>query len=315
MGTASGSYSVVTGAASGIGRDVARRLVAEGRRVVTTDRDAAGLASLTDELGDAVLTDATLDVSDHDAVMAWGERLVAEHGAPEEVFHVAGIAIWGDPTRLPHDKWQRVIDVNLMGTVNVVEALVPAMADAPVLDGRERRRWFGLLPGRRRRRHLCCVSSAAGFLGLPWHAAYAASKGGVLGLCEVLRFDLAPSGIEVHVAVPGAVDTPLVRTIDIDGVDQSVSRVAKAKGLFQGLAVTPAEAAESLVTGVRRGRYLIYTSADIRLGRWAQVNMPWAYRGVMRLLNRGLRWAARDAVVPRPAPEAVAPHPATEATR
>jgi len=294
----SNGYSVVTGAASGIGREVARTLAGEGRRLALTDRDEEGLASLRTELEDAtpgsVVDVSALDVTDHEAVSSWGAALVDAHGAPEEVFHVAGIAIWGDPTTLPHDKWTKVIEVNLIGTVNVVESLVPPMSTAPALTGREGRRLFGLLPGRKRSRHLCCVSSAAGFLGLPWHGAYAASKGGVLGLCEVLRFDLASSGIAVHCAVPGAVDTPLVRTIDIDGVDQSTPRVARAKGLFQGIAVTPEEAASSIVGGVRKGRYLLYTSPDIRVGRWAQVNMPWAYRGVMRLLNRGLRWAAKD---------------------
>jgi hypothetical protein len=91
------------------------------------------------------------------------------------------------------------------------------------------------------------------------------------------------------------VDTPLVRTIDIDGVDADAPRVTRVRGLFRGIAVTPEKAARKIVGGVRRNRYLIYTSADIRVGRWAQVNMPWAYRAVMRLLNRGLRWAAADA--------------------
>lgn len=300
MGGQAAGYSVVTGAASGIGRAVALRLAGEGRRLALTDRDAAGLASLRVELTDGgdgapatVLDTTVLDLTDHDAVTAWGASLVEHHGAPDEVFHVAGIAVWGDPTTLPHDKWTRVIDVNLTGTVNVVGSLVPAMASAPALTGRGPRRLAGLLPGRRRRRHLCCVSSAAGFLGLPWHAAYAASKSGVLGMCEVLRFDLAPAGIDVHVAVPGAVDTPLVATIDIDGVDPAAPRVATVRNLFRGIAVSPEKAAAAIVGGVRRGRYLIYTSADIRVGRWATVNMPWAYRGVMRLLNRGLRWAAR----------------------
>lgn len=269
-----GGYCVVTGAASGIGRAVALLLAGEGRRVAVTDRDAAGVASVRDELPDAVLDATVLDITDHDAVDRWASGLVAEHGAPAEVYHVAGIAVWGDPRTLPHDEWTKVIDVNLMGTVNVVEALVPAMAEAPG------------------RCDLCCVSSAAGFLGLPWHGAYAASKGGVLGMCEVLRFDLAPHGVNVHCAVPGAVDTPLVRTIDIDGVDADAPRVARVRGLFRGIAVTPEKAARKIVGGVRRNRYLIYTSADIRVGRWAQVNLPWAYRAVMRLLNRGLRWAA-----------------------
>lgn len=272
-------YSVVTGAASGIGRAVALLLAGEGRRLAVTDRNAGELVSMCEVLRttspDAVTDSTVLDITDHGAVDRWASRLVADHGAPDEVFHVAGIAVWGDPRTLPDEKWRRVIDVNLLGTVNVVEALVPAMAEAPG------------------RRDLCCVSSAAGFLGLPWHTAYAASKGGVLGMCEVLRFDLAPHDVAVHCAVPGAVDTPLVHTIDIDGVDTAAPRVAKAKGLFRGIAVTPEQAARKIVRGVRKGRYLIYTSADIRIGRWAQVNMPWAYRAVMRLLNRGLRWAAK----------------------
>ena len=79
-----------------------------------------------------------------------------------------------------------------MGTIHMVEALTPSMADA----GRGK---------------LVMVSSAAGILGLPWHGAYSASKAGIIGLGEVLRFDLPPKGIDVHVIAPGAVDTPLVR--------------------------------------------------------------------------------------------------------
>ncbi|MDN6259662.1 MAG: SDR family oxidoreductase, partial [Corynebacterium sp.] len=272
---------VVTGAASGIGREVALRLAREGHEVALVDRDETGLdATARDVTGirpGALLDDQVLDLTDIDEVRAWASRITGEFGAPDEVFHVAGIAIWGDPRTLPHDKWVKVIDVNLMGTVHVVEALVPAMAEAGKIG-----------TGRHARpRRLCCVSSAAGFIGLPWHAAYAASKGGVLGMCEVLRFDLAPHGVSVHVAVPGAVDTPLVRTIDVDGVDKSAKRVAKVTKLFQGHAASPAEAADRIVDGTRKGRYMVYTSVDIRVGRWAQVNMPWAYRAVMRLLNRG----------------------------
>ncbi|MDN6386699.1 MAG: SDR family oxidoreductase [Corynebacterium sp.] len=278
---------VVTGAASGIGREVALRLAREGHEVALVDRDETGLdATARDVTGirpGALLDDQVLDLTDIDEVRAWASRVTGEFGAPDEVFHVAGIAIWGDPRTLPHDKWVKVIDVNLMGTVHVVEALGPAMAEAGKIG-----------TGRHARpRRLCCVSSAAGFIGLPWHAAYAASKGGGLGMCEVLRFDLAPHGVSVHVAVPGAVDTPLVRTIDVDGVDKSAKRVAKVTKLFQGHAASPAEAADRIVDGTRKGRYMVYTSVEIRVGRWAQVNMPWAYRAVMRLLNRGFRWASQ----------------------
>ena len=279
-------FAIVTGAASGIGRALAISLAGDGYRVAIADRNGEGLRSTIDAARRAAagnnpnpepVVDATaLDVSDWDAVRGWAQRLVGKHGAPHEVHHAAGISVWGDPTNLPHEKWKGCIDINLMGTIHMVEAMTPAMADA----GRGK---------------LVMVSSAAGILGLPWHGAYSASKAGIIGLGEVLRFDLPPKGIDVHVVAPGAVDTPLVRTIDIHGIDREAPRVANATKLFQGHAISPAEAAAIIRTDVAKGKYLITTSHDVGLGRWAQVNMPWAYRGVMKALNRGLRWAAEGA--------------------
>lgn len=279
--------AVVTGAASGIGRGLAISLAGDGYRVAMADRNAVGLADTAEAArrasgpGRSPIVDSTeLDIADFDAVTEWGGRVVEKHGAPMEVYNAAGISVWGDPTTLPHAKWRGVIDVNLMGTIHVVEAFTPAMADA----GRGR---------------LVCVSSAAGILGLPWHGAYSASKAGVLGLCEVLRFDLAPKGISVHAVAPGAVDTPLVRTIDIDGIDRNAKRVANATKLFQSHAISPAKAAAIIRYEVAAGTYLVTTSHDVPVGRWAQVNMPWAYRGVMKALGRGLRWAAEGAEIDR----------------
>ncbi|MFC3850904.1 SDR family oxidoreductase [Corynebacterium hansenii] len=279
--------AVVTGAASGIGRGLAISLAGDGWRVAMADRNPAGLADTAEAARRAagpgnhpVVDSAELDIADFDAVKGWADGVVAKHGAPRDVYNAAGISVWGDPTTLPHAKWRGVIDINLMGTIHIVEAFTPSMADA----GRGR---------------LVCVSSAAGILGLPWHGAYSASKAGVLGLCEVLRFDLAPKGISVHAVVPGAVDTPLVRTIDIDGIDRDAPRVTKATKLFRNHAISPAKAAAIIRYEVDAGTYLIPTSPDVPVGRWAQVNMPWAYRGAMKLLNRGLRWAADGAAADR----------------
>lgn len=238
-------YAVITGAASGIGREIARQIAQRGLALVVTDRDEDRLATLVDELERACgnrspILDATpLDISDHDAVHDWAEQIM-------------------------------------------VRAWTPAMANAGALA-----------PGRRgKKRTFMAISSAAAIIGLPWHAAYSASKAGVLGMCEVLRFDLAPHGVSVHVAVPGAVDTPLVRTVDIDGVDRSQPRVARLTKLFQRHAITPEKAAQKIIRGVDRDKFLIPTSADVPLARVAKVLAPWAYRGVMRGLNRGFRWAA-----------------------
>lgn len=278
-------FAVVTGAASGIGREVALQLAQRGYTVAISDRDEAGLAFTADSInaaGRTVADSRVVDVTDVNAVKSWADDIVAAHGVPDQIHHVAGIAIWGDVRTMPHEKWQRVIDVNLMGSVHMVEAFAPKLMESRPVRQR-----------RRDRRKFVFVSSAAGIIGLPWHAAYSASKGGVLGMCEVLRFDMAPYGVDVHAVAPGAVDTPLVRTIDIHGVDRSKPRIEKATALFQGHAVSPSEAAQKILRGVDKGKYLINTSGDIPLARWAQVNAPWAYKGAMKALNAGFRWASK----------------------
>jgi len=272
-----GRLCVVTGAASGIGRSTALRLAGAGARLALTDRDAAGLATvatLCRERGAEVLVEEVLDITEHEAVDAFGRRVVDAHGAPEGVFHVAGVSAWGRPDQLEHRHWRSMVEIDLMGTVHVVEAFVPAMMTA-------------------RRGHLVLVSSAAGLLGLPWHAAYSAAKFGVRGIAEVLRFDLEPYDVDVHLVCPGGVDTPLVGTVEIAGVDRDDPRVAGTVARFRRHAVTADRAAEAMLEGVARGRYLVFTSPDIRLAAAAQNLCPPAYRAAMRLLNREISKVAK----------------------
>ncbi|MBB1024785.1 SDR family oxidoreductase, partial [Dietzia sp. DQ12-76] len=255
----------------GIGRAVAIGLAGEGASLVLTDRDAAGLDSAAGACRDAggtLLASEALDITDHEAVMRFGEGVVAAHGAPHAVFHVAGNSAWGRPDLLEHRVWRSMVEVNLMGTIHVVEAFVPAMMAA------------------RRPAALVMVSSAAGLLGLPWHAAYSAAKFGIRGIAEVLRFDLAPYQIGVHLVCPGGVDTPLVETVEIAGVDRSDPKVAKTVDQFRRHAVTPEVAASKTIEGVRKGRYIVYTSPDIRLAFAAQKFAPPLYILAMKLLSR-----------------------------
>ena len=269
---------MVTGAASGIGRAAALRLADEGARLVLTDLNAEGLASAEQACRDAgapVLVAEALDLTNHEAVMAFGARVVADSGAPDAIFHVAGNSAWGRPDLLEHRIWRSMVEVNLMGTIHVVEAFVPAMMTA------------------RRPAALVLVSSAAGLLGLPWHAAYSAAKFGIRGVAEVLRFDLAPYDIGVHLVCPGGVDTPLVETVEIAGVDRSDPEVARTVDQFRRHAVTPDQAAEKMLEGVRKGRYIVYTSPDVRIGFAAQKFAPPLYRLAMMALHRRLAKAGR----------------------
>lgn len=277
-----GRRCLLTGAASGIGRATALRLARDGAELFLTDRDADGLETTVADaraLGAKVSMYRALDISDYDAVVQFAADVHRAHPAMDVVMNIAGVSAWGTVDRLTHQHWKSMVDVNLMGPIHVIETFVPPMIAA------------------RRGGHLVNVSSAAGVVALPWHAAYSASKYGLRGLSEVLRFDLARHRIGVSVVVPGAVKTSLVHTVQIAGVDRDDPNVQKWTDRFAGHAVPPEKVAERILTGVRRNRYLVYTSPDIRALYLFKRTMWWPYSVAMRQVNvlfsRALRPARR----------------------
>ncbi|MGK8522470.1 SDR family oxidoreductase [Nocardia asteroides] len=267
-----GKTCLITGAASGLGRSTALAAAAKGASLVLTDIAAEGLARTAAEARDAGATvhlATAADVSDYDQVVALAAEAHEAVGSVDIVMNVAGIATWGTVDRLTHSQWRRTIDIDLMGPIHVIEAFVPPMIAAG------------------RGGHVVNVSSAAGLFGLPWHAPYSAGKFGLRGVSEVLRFDLARHRIGVSLVCPGAMATPMVDSVDIAGVDRTDEAVRRGVALFMRHAVTPEAAARSIVRGVERNRYLVFTSPDIRVGFWAQRYFPPAYNVAMR----GLNWA------------------------
>lgn len=272
----------LTGAASGIGRATAIQAAEAGAVLFLTDVDQQGLVDVVAEITEAggdVAYASPVDISDHDSVRAMAAEITADHGSMDVVMNIAGIASWGTITAMPHSTWQRVVDVNLMGPISVLEYLVPPMIEAG------------------RGGHVVNVSSAAGVIGMPWHAAYSASKFGLRGVSEVLRFDLARHGIGVSLVCPGGVDTGLTETVDIAGVDNASPQFRNLQAHFKKRAVSPEQAASAVLRGVRKNKYWVYTSADIRLAHLAQRYFPAGYNLAMtvfnRVANRGLPQVGR----------------------
>ena len=282
-----GKRVLVTGAASGIGRAVALRSARDGATLYLTDINAEGLAATVADARSAgadVAEYRVLNIADYDAVAGFAADIHARHPAMDVVMNVAGVSAWGTVDRLSHRQWRAMVEVNLMGPIHVIETFLPAMVAA------------------RRGGHLVNVSSAAGLVALPWHAAYSASKYGLRGLSEVLRFDLARHRIGVSVVVPGAVDTPLVHTVEIAGVDRDDPSVQRWVRRFSGHAVSPETVAEKMVAGIARNRFLIYTSGDIRALYAFKRLAWWPYSVVMKQVNvlfaRALRPGRARAVPP-----------------
>lgn len=196
----SGSSALVTGAASGIGAAVARRLADRGAHVVVADLQADKGEALAEEIGG---TFARVDVTDTDQLRAAVEAAVAV--APLRcAVGSAGIA-WAQRTigrdgeyASAHDlaAFARVVAVNLVGMFDLARLAATAMSRLEPLGTGERGA-------------LVMISSVAAFDGQIGQTAYAASKGGIVGLTLPLARDLAAAGIRVNTVAPGLIDTPI----------------------------------------------------------------------------------------------------------
>lgn len=278
-GSAEGLHVLVTGAGSGIGRAVAEQLGAAGAHLHLTDRDTAGLETTRDAVvaaGGSVPTAHPADVADAAQVAELAAAVHAVVPAVDVVMNVAGIAVWGRVEDLALEQWRRVVEVDLMGPVHVIDAFVPPMV-------RERRRG-----------HLVNVSSAAGLVGLPLHAPYSAAKFGLRGISEVLRFDLARHGIAVTLVCPGAVDTPITGSVTVAGVDTTSEGFREMRARFERGAVSAGTAAECIIAGMLARRYLVFTSRDMRVLHAVQRYAPPVYVLVMDRMNRRVDRATRS---------------------
>lgn len=278
--TLNGKRCFITGAASGIGRATALAAARRGAELYLTDIQPEALqqtVAAIEHAGGLVGHSRPLDLRDHEAVLVLAEEIHSTHGSMDVVMNIAGISTWGTIEKLEHSDWQQLIDVNLLGPISVLEAFVPAMIAA---DGGG---------------HVVNVSSAAGLFGLPWHAAYSASKFGLRGVSEVLRFDLRQHGIGVSLVCPGGVRTPLVDTVRIVGVDSEAPSIRKLKARFERRAVSPEIVAEKIIEGIEKNRYIVYSSRDIQFGHWVQRKFEPLYTFAMQRANVYLTKAARRA--------------------
>lgn len=270
----------ITGAASGIGRAVARDAAGQGAELFLTDIDQEGLQAIAAEIrgaGGKVGGQRALDVSQYEQVKAWADELLAQVGAMDVVMNVAGIAVWGEIQHLEHRHWKRAIDINLMGPIHVLECLVPAMIAA------------------RRGGHIVNVASAAALFPLPWHGPYSASKFGLRGVSEVLRQDLRRYGIGVSLVCPGAVNTGMVNSVEVAGVDMTHPAAEAWRSRFSRHAVAPEKASRAIIAGIKANRFLVFTSLDVRIGYWFQRKFAWPYELFMRFMNDQFRRFARKA--------------------
>ncbi len=235
-----GAVTVVTGAASGIGRSLARALALDaGAVVVVADIDAPGAekvaADIATEAGAGATTGfaAGIDVTDEDAVISLIERVESSLGPVELWCGNAGISRLGGVEQ-PDDEWNQVWDVNVMAHVTACRHLVP--------------RWVERGSG-----HLLVTASAAGLLTNFGTASYAVTKHAAVGLAEWIAITHGDDGVRVSCLCPQGVRTPMTENEGAVAVDQ-----VKALGLIE-----PEEVAAVTLEALREDRFLILPHPEV----------------------------------------------------
>jgi NAD(P)-dependent dehydrogenase (short-subunit alcohol dehydrogenase family) len=188
-----GTVAIVTGGASGIGRALGEALARDGAEVVLADlqADLAEEVAATFRAGGGRATAAALDVADFSATERLVGQTVGLHGRLDYLFNNAGVGVLGEVRYYDITDWDRVLDVNLGGVVNGVQAAYPVMV----------RQGYG---------HIVNTASAAGLFPAPATVSYCAAKHAVVGLSTALRVEAATAGVRVSVLCPGVVRTPIL---------------------------------------------------------------------------------------------------------
>jgi len=193
-GASSARAAWVTGAGSGIGRALALRLAREGWRVAVSARTARDLDTLAAEAPGRIHA-YPLDVTDPEATLQAVAHIEDALGPLDLAVLNAGTYARDSAAHFEPGAFRKTVDVNLMGAVHCLAALMPRMLA-------------------RESGHIAVVSSVAGYVGLPGAAAYGASKAAVINMCEALYPELAARNVRLSLIDPGFVDTPLTQKND-----------------------------------------------------------------------------------------------------
>jgi NAD(P)-dependent dehydrogenase (short-subunit alcohol dehydrogenase family) len=214
----SGQTAIVTGAGSGIGREIARGLAEEGATVFAAD--------LADDFPAAGCTPLQVDVSDAGAVRRMVDEALDATGRVDLLFNNAGIGSTADPIECEPEEWDRLFAVNARGVFLGTKYALPHML-------------------REGRGSIVNTASVAGFVGLPDRAAYCASKGAVIAFTKQVAVQYAGTGVRCNCVCPGTVDSPWVGRLLDAADDPDAARRALVARQPLGRLGTPLEVARA----------------------------------------------------------------------
>lgn len=255
------AVAIVTGGASGLGVAIGRELLARGAsRVILADVRGDAAKAAAAELG-SLASPAELDVRDLATYRALVDATVKAEGRIDYLFNNAGTGILGTADQHLPDDWKRILDVNLFGVVNGVQAAYPRMIEQR----------FG---------HIVNTASIVGLFPSPLVIAYATSKHAIVGLSRALRLEAAHHGVRVSALCPGVVRTPMFtegavragRTIPDETLRSWRARITPME---------PADFARAALKGVAKNRELVVVPRGLGVMAWLFRALPFFERSVL----------------------------------
>jgi NAD(P)-dependent dehydrogenase (short-subunit alcohol dehydrogenase family) len=268
MRTYQNRVAAITGAASGIGRALAKELAARGAHLALSDvqEDAlAETAAQCERLG-ARVTTRILDVTDRKAFDAWAKSVADEFGDVHMIFNNAGIAIHGTFEEVPDEVFERVIDVDFWGVIHGTRAFLPYLKRAS--EG-----------------HIINISSVFGIIGVPGQSAYNSAKFAVRGFTECLRqeLDLSHPHVRATCVHPGGIKTNIAAAASFVGQGFGKTEPDALARDFDKLArTTPEVAARVILSGVLEDRARILIGPDATVIDVIQRAMPGSYHSLVK---------------------------------
>jgi NAD(P)-dependent dehydrogenase (short-subunit alcohol dehydrogenase family) len=252
-----GKVAVITGAGSGIGRELARQLAERGAGVALCDVDENGLAETAAMLQDTPVQVRTykVDVSDRQRMARLAEEVIGDFGQVDLLFNNAGVTLKPrNFTDLGDEQFDRVLGINMWGVYHGIRAFLPHLQQRPEAA-------------------IVNTSSSSGLAGLMGITPYAMSKFAVRGLSEALQMELVGSTVTVTVVFPGGVKTNIMK--NATGFASEEEHRQANKSFLQGAFTTPESAVRQILKAVQKKRYRVIIGIDakiINLIRWLQPN-------------------------------------------
>ena len=256
---------IITGAASGIGRQLAIQAAAGGAHVIATDVNEAGLAETKQQTPGHVIT-VCLDVSDANAIRAFADQITPTLTNRLILVNNAGVALGSGPFSVTElDEFEWLLNINLWGVVRMTKAFLSHMTAQQT-------------------GHIVNVSSVFGLAGVMNQSAYCTAKFGVRGFSDALRMELLDTRIGVTCVHPGGIKTNIATNARVgkSGFVTDAMHRQGAVSFEKAAKTTPEEAARQIWNGVRQNKARVLIGADARQIEWLTRLFPTHYVRLMR---------------------------------